>query len=275
MMARSCRSVRRLLSAFHDGELPVGEQIAVQAHLRQCRSCAAEARELALLGSMVRDGSPVAAAEADVLAGLAAGVVSRVKAEREQSITGWGERVFEDLHVFWAALGATGATVACVAIIFGIFFYATQFRPDSLGGLIALQSLPAGSNENPLNPDNRVVLPTASEGAFAEAALPNEDESVFALAAVLTREGTIAYLELLHAEAVQGNVRSRQEEQAIMAQLAKAKFEPARYGGAPVAVNMVWLYTQLTVRGKIVPDDTRPPARSISSLQTVDAVAAT
>jgi len=275
MMARSCRSVRRLLSAFHDGELPVGEQIAVQAHLRQCRSCAVEARELALLGSVVRDGSPVAAAEPDVLAGLAAGVVSRVKAEREQSITGWGERVFEDLHVFWAALGATGATVACVAIIFGIFFYATQVRPDSLGSLIALQALPAGSNENPLNPDNRVVLPTASESAFAEAALPNEDESVFALAAVLTREGTIAYLELLHAEAVQGNVRSRQEEQAIMAQLAKARFEPARYGGAPVAVNMVWLYTQLTVRGKIVPDDTRPPARSISSLATVDAVSAT
>jgi len=275
MMARSCRSVRRLLSAFHDGELPIGEQIAVQAHLRQCRSCAVEARELALLGSIVRDGSPAASAEPDVLAGLAAGVVSRVKAEREQSIAGWGERVFDDLHVFWAALGATGATVACVAIIFGIFFYATQFRPDSLGGVIALQSLPPGSNANPLNPDNRVVLPTASGSAFAEAALPNEDESVFALAAVLTREGTIAYLELLHAEAVQGNVRSRQEEQAIMAQLAKAKFEPARYGGAPVAVNMVWLYTQLTVRGKILPDETRPPARSISSLATVDAVAAT
>jgi len=276
MMARSCRSVRRLLSAFHDGELPVGELIAVQAHLRQCRSCAEEARDLALLGSMVRDASPAAASEPDVLAGLAAGVVSRVKAEREQSITGWGERVFEDLHVFWAALGATGATVACVAIIFGIFFYATQVRPDSLGGVIASYSLPGGSNENPLNPDNRVVLPTAaSESAFAEAALPNEDESVFALAAVLTREGTIAYLELLHAEAVQGNVRSRQEEQAVMAQLAKAKFEPARYGGAPVAVNMVWLYTQLTVRGKIVPDDPRPPARSISSLATVDAVAAT
>jgi len=236
-------------------------------------------RELALLGSMVRDGSAVAAAEPDVLAGLAAGVVSRVKAEREQSITGWGERVFEDLHVFWAALGATGATVACVAIIFGIFFYAAQMRPDSIRGLIAARSIPEGSNENPLNPDNRVFLPRPTDGdAFPEAALPNEDESVFALAAVLTREGELRNLELLHAEAVRGSVRSRQEEQAIVTLLdtiSKARFEPARVGNAPVAVNMVWLYTQLTVRGKLQPDEVRPPVRSISSLATVDALAAT
>lgn len=277
MMARSCRSVRRLLSAFHDGELPVGDQIAVQAHLRQCRTCAAEARELVLLGSMMRDGSPAAVVESDVLAGLAAGVVSRVKAEREQSITGLSERLFDDLHVFWAALGATGATVACVAIIFGIFFYATQFRPDSLGGQIALLSLPEGSNEKPFNSDPRVLPPTVKWDAFAEAALPNEDDTVFAFAAQLTREGTIAYLDLLHAEAARGDVRSRQEEQAILARLSKARFEPARYGGAsgpPVAVNMVWLYTQLTVRAKVLPDEVRPPAvRSISSMATADTVA--
>lgn len=264
MMARSCRSVRRQLSAFHDGELPVGDRIAVQAHLQQCRSCALEVREFTLLGSVVRDGSPVASEANDLLAGLAAGVVSRVKAEREQSITGWSERAFEDLHVFWAALGATGATVACLAIIFGIFFYATQFRPDSLGGQIALLSLPEGSNEKPFNSDSRVLLPTVKWDAFAEAALPNEDDTVFAFAAQLTREGTIAYLDLLHAEAARGDVRSRQEEQAILAQLSKARFEPARYGGAsgpPVAVNMVWLHTQLTVRAKLLPDEPRPPVR--------------
>jgi len=270
MMARSCRSVRRLLSAFHDGELPIGDQIAVQSHLRQCRSCADEARDYALLGSVVRDGSAAVGVERDRLAGLAAGVVSRVRAEREQSITGWSERAFEDLHVFWAALGATGATVACVAIIFGIFFYATQVRSDSLGAMIAAQSIPAGSNENPLNPDNRVFLPRATDGdAFPEAALPNEDESVFALAAVLTREGELRNLELLHAEGVRGSVRSRQEEQAILTLLdtiSKARFEPARVGNAPVAVNMVWLYTQLTVRGKLVQEEARPPARSISSM---------
>ena len=273
MMARSCRSVRRQLSAFQDGELPVGDQIAVQAHLQHCRSCSMEARELALLGSMVRDGSPLNGCEGDRLAGLAAGVVSRMKAEREQSLTGWSRRAFEDMHVFWAALGATGATAACLAIIFGIFLYATQVRPDSLAAMIAQRSLPEGSNQNPFNPDPRVLLPTANGEAFPEAALLNEDDSVFAFAAILTREGTIAYLQLLHAEAARGNVRSQREEQAIVAQLAKARFEPARYGGAPVAVNMVWLYTQVTVRGKLEPDEVRPPVRSISSLATVDTLA--
>lgn len=273
MTAHTCRTIRRQLAAFHDGELAVGDQIAVQTHLRHCASCAAEARELTLLSSMVRAGSPAIGGTPELLAGLPAGVVSRLKAEREQSLTGWSERLFDDLHVFWAAVGATGATVACLAIIFGIFYYAAHERPDSIGGLLAAASLPAGSNENPLEMDGRMLLPRATDGdAFPEAALLNEDESVFAFAASLTREGTIAYLELLHAEAVRGNVRSRQEEQAVVNLLAKARFEPARYGGAPVAVNMVWLYTQLTVRGK-VPDDSRPPVRSISSVRVADTLA--
>ncbi len=61
MMPRVCWSVRRQLSAFHDGELPVGDQIAVQAHLRECPACAAEARELDELGSCLRTGALSAA----------------------------------------------------------------------------------------------------------------------------------------------------------------------------------------------------------------------
>ena len=83
----------------------------------------------------------------------------------------------------------------------------------------------------------------------------------------LTREGRIANLELLHAEATGGNPRSAQREREILTLLdsiSKARFEPARYGNAPVAVNMVWLYTQLTVRGKA--PETVPPSRSISSV---------
>lgn len=277
MMARSCRCVRRQLSAFHDGELTVPEQIAVEAHLRECRACAAEAHELDTVASVLRMSVSGGESECERLAGLSAGVVSRLKAEQDQSFSGWTGRVFEDLHFVWAALGATGATVACLAVVFGIFYYATHERADSLGGVLAAMALPAGSDENPLKVDGRVLLPTATDSdAFPEAALPYEDESVFALAAVLTREGRIKNLELLHAEASRGNVRSRQDEQAIvnlLGSISKARFEPARYAGAPVAVNMVWLYTQLTVRGKIPDEPHDRPARSISSLLTVDTLA--
>ena len=40
MKAMSCAAARRRLHAFHDGELPIGEQIAMAAHLDLCRACA-------------------------------------------------------------------------------------------------------------------------------------------------------------------------------------------------------------------------------------------
>jgi hypothetical protein len=261
------------LSAYRDGELPVAQQIAVEAHLRSCRECAAAAADLDEIGSLLRDG--VAGVDGE-LAGLASTVVSRVKAERQQSIRGWTERAFEDMHFVWAALGAAGATVACAAIVFGIFYYATHVRADSLGAMLATMSKPEGSNEKPLPLDGRFLLPSANVDAFPEAILPDEDESVFALAASLTREGRIANLELLHAEARSGNRRSAQREQEIVTLLdsiSKARFEPARYGNDPVAVNMVWLYTQLTVRGK-APDSAPAPSRSISSLARTVSLAA-
>ncbi len=266
MRAGGCRTVRRQLSAYRDGELPISEQIAVEAHLRACRACADELVELETIGALVRRSVP--ASSEPPLAGLAATVVSRVRAEREQSLRGWTERVFEDMHFVWAGLGAACATVACVAIVFAIFYYATHERPDSLGGVLATLSLPAGSNGNPLQADSRILLPSATDGdAFPEAVLPGEDESVFALAASLTREGRIANLELLHAEATGGNLRSGRREKEILTLLdsiSKARFEPARYGNAPVAVNVVWLYTQLTVRGK-APGSVSPQSRSTLS----------
>lgn len=277
MRAGACRAVHRQLSAYRDGELPVPEQIAVEAHVRACRACADEVAELKEIGALLRDRAAAATGEQG-LAGLAGTVVSRVKAEREQSLRGWTERVFEDMHFVWAGVGAAGATLACVAIVFGIFYYATRERPDSLGGVLAAMAIPAGSNENPLQVDGRIAMPSATDGdAFPEAVLPDEDESVFALAASLTREGRIANLELLHAEATGGNPRSAEREKEILTLLdsiSKARFAPARYGNAPVAVNMVWLYTQLTVRGKAPESAPTPPSRSISSAARLVGLAA-
>jgi anti-sigma factor RsiW len=41
-----CASVNRVLEAYHDGELPVEEQIVVETHLTECYLCASEARSL-------------------------------------------------------------------------------------------------------------------------------------------------------------------------------------------------------------------------------------
>jgi hypothetical protein len=261
MMARSCRTLRRQLSAFHDGELPVGDQIAVQAHLRECPACAAEARDLDALGSWLRAGVSSSETESDVWKGLPSIVVSRMKAEEAESLGGRTGRLFEDLHLVWAALGATGATVACVAIILTICYYAV--------------SPPMGSNDNPVVPDANMILPTAYSSAFPAATTVEEGESVFALQAVVTREGRVAKAQLLNPSVTGiGAVAERQEVVALLDAIAKARFEPARYAGspAPVAVNMVWLYASLTVRAKMPELQVTPPKPSRLPIRNSDRV---
>ena len=46
MKVLSCAAARRRLQAYHDDELPVGQQIEVDAHLETCEDCAAALEEL-------------------------------------------------------------------------------------------------------------------------------------------------------------------------------------------------------------------------------------
>lgn len=264
MRARSCGAVRRQLSAYHDGELPVEEQIAVEGHLRQCSSCQAEERELRSLSAMIRGAAAPAMPSERDLDAFASSVIIRMKAEQDESFIGRTQRLFDDLHLVWAALGATGATVACLAMVFTLFYFAARERPDSLGAIIAGLSSPAGSNQNPMGPlDGGLRLPSAVDAAFP-AAVTNDEDAVFALAAVVTREGRLTNLKMLHENERSAAAVGSQERQAIEALLdniSKARFEPARYGNSPVAFNMVWLYAQMTVRGK-VPSGSRMHAPS-------------
>jgi hypothetical protein len=247
MMPRGCWHVRRQLSAFHDGELPVGEQIAVQAHLRECPACAADAREIDELGRCLRAGALSVGVPSDVWEGLPSAVFSRLKAEDAESISGRTGRIFEDLHFVWAALGATGATVTCLALICTIFAYAI--------------SSPAGSNGNPMvvfsdtqmSPrlgDGQLRLPSASpnDGFAATSASAEEEDLVLALSAVFTREGRVSKLKVIDEPGTQ-----RKAALDLLDAISQTRFQPARFAGSPVpvAVNMVWLYASLTVKGKM------------------------
>jgi hypothetical protein len=253
MRARSCGVVRRQLSAYHDRELGVGEQIAIEGHLRQCADCQSQARELQSLSVMIRGGSAAATGTPD-LGAFASSLVSRMKAERAESFAGQTRRLFDDSHLVWAALGATGATVACLAIAFTLFYFAARERPDSLRAMMAAMSSPAGSNQNPFAQlDESMRLPSAVNDAFPEA-VTNDDDAVFALAAVVTREGRIKNLKMLHGgdgTAPTVTRQERQEIEALLDTISKTRFVPARFGNSPVAVNMVWLYAHVNVRGKI------------------------
>ena len=254
MIQLSCATVRRQLPAFHDEELSIEAQVRVQAHLRACRDCAAEVGRYRAVGDALRAGAAARTAPPAFLDGLAQTVIGRIKAEQQESLPGRVNRMFEDLHLVWAALGATGSAVACIAVIVAILsFAASAERPDSLAALLGPKAAP-GSDLNPIQLDGGIVPPRAYQEDVFPAIIGDEDSQV-TLAFNVRRDGRISNLELLQGDR-QGPPRTPAAEHRDMIDLldtiSNARFEPARMGtgGSPVAVNMIWMLTRLTVRPK-------------------------
>jgi anti-sigma factor RsiW len=155
-----CASVNRVLEAYHDGELPVEQQIVVETHLAECYVCAAEAKSLRELRDVLRATADVTSSDTveASLTSMSAEVISRVKAERHESLPARIGRMFEDLHLVWAGLAATSATVTCAAIVAGVLYFAPAERGDSLAGVMSALAAP-GSDRNPMVLDNRIELP--------------------------------------------------------------------------------------------------------------------
>ena len=244
MKRLSCGTVRRRLSAFHDGELPVEAQVAVEAHLRGCQACTAEAAELRELGDVVRAGSVLAGHLADDLGGLEAEIVNRVRVEREESVPAQVSRAFEDMRLGFAAVGSTLATFVSILLIFGILLFGPRSeRSDSLAGL--METLSAQSLEN----DGGMMLPRSSGAGMVADGVFSEEDAVLALSAVVTTNGRLKNLEAVLSEQPTGADRERVLR--LLDQVSRARFEPARVGGSPVKVNVVWLFAHTTVRGKL------------------------
>jgi hypothetical protein len=244
-----CASVSRVLEAYHDGELPVEQQIVVQAHLGECDVCAAEAKSLRQLRDALRATADVTASDMveERLASITSGVISRVKAERHESLPQRVSRMFEDLHLVWAGLAATSATVSCAAIVAGVLYFAPAERGDSLAGVMAALAAP-GSDRNPMVLDDRIELPRFElQPTMPTMAAVKGDSPDVALAVtgVVTQDGRIAFPSLL------SSPYSTADDQRLITAVSGARFEPATRGGAPVAVNFVWLLERTTVSARI------------------------
>ena len=249
-----CHAAREMLQAFVDDELPMTEQVALESHLRWCDTCSAHVEDLRLIGDSIRDRSAVNVSSDDArkLAAIQAGVLSRIRAEREQAFVARLRGLFEDFHLLWAGLGASAAFTACIFLTMGVLHAASSERPDSLADVIHLLANP-GSDRNPVRLDGSISAPRALDGALPLDQI-SEDEAVYALAAVVTQEGRVANYELLVSE--RDCVRLREaaanldEVSAMLDAVSQSRFEPAQgASGAPVAVNMVWLLARTTVKG--------------------------
>src|SRR5689334_17585714 len=114
-----CHAAQNLLEAFVDGELPVDDQVAVEAHLRWCAVCAARVEDMQTIGAALRVTSCAmrAADEADEsLASVQSEVLTRIGTERAQSAWAQLRWMCSDMRFFWPAVGASCALVACLFV---------------------------------------------------------------------------------------------------------------------------------------------------------------
>ncbi len=237
-----CPVVRDRLESFHDGEVPVSERIAIQGHLEDCVACSLANEELNELAASLQQmvaGTP----ESDEPLRLSARVVERLNVEAQFSLAAQVRGQFQDMHLVWAGLGASVATIICLIGSASVLHAANQEHPESLAAVIASLANP-GSNANPVRLDADMMLPRAVTGAAIEM---GEEDAAFALAASVSREGRVQGVSVID----QQSSVTRAVVNAMLNEAYRVQFAPAQARtGNTVAVNMVWLVTNTTVKGR-------------------------
>jgi len=259
MHEHPCTDVRERLEAFYDGELAVDERIAIQNHLGECVACSLAAEELGTLGASLRE---LAAQSADRTSDeplrISARVLERLRVEEQFSMRSQVTALFQDMHLVWAGLGATVATMICVIGSASVLHAANQQQPGSFANVISILASP-GSNENPMRLNYEMMAPRAVSAAPIE--MRSEEDSAYALSAVVSREGRVQGVEVIN--------QSRSKDRSVNAMLNEAyrvQFAPAQARGDAVAVSMVWLVASTTVKGR--PDTTMEALRGILRART-------
>ena len=237
-----CVDVRDRLEAFHDDELPIDERIAIQQHLGECGSCSAVASELAHLGATLRDLAAGAAKHQQPVESLriSAHVIERLRVEESFSMRAQVTEWFQDMHLVWAGLGASVATAICIVGSASVLHAANQERPNSMARVISVLASP-GSNDNPIRLNYEMMAPRAvTDGAIEM----SEEDVEYALSAVVSREGDVQGVEMINQPA------GRPGLNAMLNEAYRMKFAPATARGDAVAVSMVWLVANTTVKGR-------------------------
>lgn len=254
MHEHPCAEIRDQLEAFHDGELSIDERIAIQNHLGECVSCNLAASELSVLSSGLRDvASRIAEQDTADPSRISARVLERLGVEEALSlraqITDW----FQDMHLVWAGLGASVATLICVIGSASVLHAANQDRPNSMARTISVLASP-GSNDNPLRLDYSMLAPRA----VSDEPIGFSEDAEYALTAVVSREGRVQGVEMLNSAGRSVNT--------ILNEAYRMQFAPAVDRGDAVAVRMVWLVANTTVKGRH--DENMQALRQALRLQT-------
>ena len=242
MHEHPCADVRENLEAFYDGELPLEQRVAIQNHLGECVTCSLAAEDLTAMGATLREfAAQVADRTSDEPVRMTARVIERLRVEEQFSFKAQAMALFQDMHLVWAGLGATVATMICVIGSASVLHAASQQQPGSFANVIAILANP-GSNENPMRLNYEMMAPRAVTAAPIEMA---EEDGEYTLSAVVSREGRVQGVEVLNQSRVPGR-----SVNALLHDAYRVQFSPAVARGDAVAVSVVWLVANTTVKGR-------------------------
>ena len=157
----------------------------------------------------------------------------------------------------------------CVGLAETMWRATAEQQPASLAAMIESMADP-GSDRNPLRLDGAMLVPRVlnNQGAVAHAVLDEhgieDDDEVFAVAAVVTRDGKVGTYELLQAgTAATGQHRGAAQRRGVadlLDAVRQSRFAPAQGpGGRTVAVNVVWLFAKTTVKASAMTVDLGVP----------------
>lgn len=261
-----CEPARAMLDRFVDGELDMADQVVLESHLRWCDTCAARVEDMRLIGASVRLGSPAQTVHVDDARALAVSqseVLTRIRAERDQSFPVRFRELFEDRRFLWPALGATAALVCGLFTALAVHRAARAADPESIADMIQMVARTASerttfaapplSSHYPVQLDALMLAPRTLNEGLALDSLADE-EAVFAVDTVVTREGRVANYELLPSErpgATHRNATRANDVDALLEAVKRSRFEPAQAaGGGAVTVRVVWVLARTTVKAQ-------------------------
>ena len=117
---------------------------------------------------------------------------------------------------------------------------------------MAVLAAPSGSDLNPARLDGRYRFPSVPQDGVVQRTLEStalaegvsDIDTMLTVSAVVTLDGRVSDLLVL------GNARHGRQVASILDAISQARLQPAELAGSPVAVNLVWLLAQTTVKPK-------------------------
>jgi hypothetical protein len=251
----SCLAVQPHLEAFADGELRGDMLRRVSLHLETCDACGAVVAGVQGIGDVLR-GRQLHDADFADLAGLADGVVSRVRAEDRESWRGKLDRATDDLHWVLVGAGSVASAFLTALVVTVVMHSSVEQRADSLAAVLNTMTV------QPPQLGGTTIVP-ASVAPASLVRGHGEEDVEFANLPEVNRAGLVTNLQPLPL----GKAVNVREAQLLGNQLRGLRFSQQAERNSftdPDARQVVWLYTATKVRGS----DLDPAARRLIWLQT-------